>query len=226
MVLAAGRNDTSRAETALAELCQTYWFPLYAYVRRRGHSPADAEDFTQAFFARLLEKNWLASAQREKGRFRSFLLVAMKRFLADEWDRARAAKRGGGARVFSLDTEMAEHLYLSQPPASDAPDCAFEREWAVTLLDRALARLRDAYHDAGKSAEYDALKEFLTADRGGIPYETAAAQLRISPGATRVAVHRLRKQFREIFRAEIAATVERQEDIDDELRQLLRALGR
>lgn len=226
VVLAAQDKRSPQAGAALEALCRAYWQPLYAWVRRQGRSPHDAQDLTQAFFERLFEKDWLAPVRREKGRFRTFLLVALKRFLADEWDKARAQKRGGGAVVLSLDTESAEGLYLSQPAAADAPDRAFEREWALTLLDRALARLRGEFEAAGKPGEYAVLKEYLTADRGGIPYDALAQRLGTSPGAARVAVHRLRRRFRDLFRAEIAETVAREEDIEDELRQLLGTLGR
>jgi RNA polymerase sigma factor (sigma-70 family) len=225
IVLAAGRNDTARADAALAELCRTYWYPMYAYARRRGQTPHDAEDLTQAFFARLIEKDWLAPVRREKGRFRSFMLVAMKRFMADEWDKARAAKRGGGGADVPLDTQMAERLYVAQP-AGAAPEQAFDREWAMTLLDHTLASLREEFPGPAKQAEYAVLKEYLTADRGGIPYEELAQRLRTTPGAARVAVHRLRKRFREIFRDEIAQTVAREDDREDELRHLLSALAR
>ena len=224
VVLAAQSRQSPRAGAALEAVCRAYWPPLYAWVRRQGRRPHDAEDLTQAFFARLLEKDWLAPVRREKGRFRTFLLVALKRFVADEWDKARAQKRGGGAVALSLDTELAERLYLAQPSA--APDRAFEREWALTLLDRALVRLREEFDAAGKPREYAVLKDYLTADRGGIPYHALAQRLHTTPGTARVAVHRLRKRFRELFRAEITATVAREEDIEDELRQLLGALGR
>jgi RNA polymerase sigma-70 factor (ECF subfamily) len=226
VVLAAQDKHSSQAGAALEALCRAYWPPLYGWVRRQGRSPHDAQDLTQAFFARLLEKDWLAPVRREKGRFRTFLLVALKRFVADEWDKARAQKRGGGARALSLDTELAERLFLAQPSVAEAADRAFEREWAMTLLDRALVQLREEFDAAGKSGEYAILKDYLTADRGGIPYHALAQRLHTTPGTARVAVHRLRKRFRELFRAEITATVAREEDIEDELRQLLGALGR
>lgn len=225
IVLAAGHGAAQRADEALAELCRTYWYPMYAYARRRGQSPHDAEDLTQAFFARLIEKDWLASVRREKGRFRSFLLVAMKRFMADEWDRARAAKRGGGDMTVPLDTEVAERQFDPRL-AGGTPELAFDREWAMTLLDHTLARLREEFPGPAKQEEYAVLKEYLTADRGAIPYEELALRLQTTPGAARVAVHRLRKRFREIFRDEIAQTVAREEDQEDELRHLLAALGR
>ena len=218
VVLSAGRNDTTRARDALAGLCQTYWPALHAYVRRRGFSPQDAEDLTQEFFARLLEHNWIARADAQKGRFRSFLLTALNRFLAGEWDKSRARKRGGGQAPVSLDSEAA---------ASEAPaDLAYDRHWALALLERTMARLRGEFARAGKAREFGHLKAFLTSDRKEISYAEAAAATGLSEGAARVAVHRLRKRYRELFREEIARTVAEPGEVDDELRHLIAVLAR
>lgn len=226
VIVAAGRKGTPAADAALEDLCRTYWPPLYSWVRRHGRTPEDAQDLTQAFFERLLQRDWLVDVRREKGRFRSFLLVAFKRFLADEWDRTRARKRGGGAVVLSLDAGRAERLHASGKTMSISPECAFDREWALTLLDTAMERLRREYESVGKPGEYGVLKAYLTADRGEIPYADVAAKLGMTPGAARVAVHRLRRRFREVFRSGIADTVAHEDDVDDELRHLLGALGR
>jgi RNA polymerase sigma factor (sigma-70 family) len=225
VVLTAGRNDTPRAQEALSRLCETYWYPLYAYARRRGHSPEDAQDLTQEFFARLLEHNWVGDADRAKGRFRTFLLTAMSRFLANEWNRARAQKRGGGAAPLPLDTAVAESRYCADAGNSMAPDRLYDRQWAMTLLDQALTRLGAEHTQSGKAAEFGFLSRFLTAERGSIPYETVATQLGLSETAARQAVHRLRKRFREVFRDEIAQTVAAPEEVEEEIRHLLSALA-
>jgi RNA polymerase sigma-70 factor (ECF subfamily) len=216
-VLAAARNDTTRARDALAALCKTYWPALNAYVRRRGFSPHDAEDLTQEFFARLLQHNWIARADERKGRFRSFLLTALKRFLADEWDKARAQKRGGGRPPVPLDSEVA---------GAGAPaDQVYDRQWALALLERTMARLRAEFAQAGKAPEFGQLKAFLTAGRREISYPAAAAATGLSEGAARVAVHRLRKRYRELFREEIARTVAEPGEVDAELRHLIAVLA-
>ena len=174
MVVTAGRNDTTRAHDALAKLCQTYWYPLYGYVRRRGHSPHDAQDLTQEFFARLLEKNWVGSADQEKGRFRSFLLTAMNRFLADEWDKARAQKRGGGVPLIPLQLDTAETRYGLEPPDPVTPEQSFERRWALTLLDTVLNRLRAEYEREGKAELFAELNPCLVGDRTSQPYAELA----------------------------------------------------
>ena len=225
VVLAAGRRSAPEADRALEELCQTYWYPLYAYVRRRGHSPPDAQDLTQEFFARLLAKHWIASADKEKGRFRTFLLTAMSRFLANEWDRAGTQKRGGHAVHLPLDTESAETRYEADSALTLAPDRLYDRHWAMTLLDRALTRLRTEQERAGKAREFRVLSPFLTAERGSIPYAEAAAQLGVNEAAARQAVHRVRKRFREVFREEITQTVAAPEEVDEEIRHLLAALS-
>ncbi len=225
VVLTAGRRDTRRARSALENLCQTYWQPLYAYVRHQGHPPHDAQDLTQEFFARLLERNAVAKADPQRGRFRSFLLASLKHFLANEWDKSHALKRGSGARPVSLPFDTAEdHLPLPAAPG-DAPDAAFDRQWALALLDVVLARLRREYADAGKDDLFVGLKDTLSGGRSEIPYRDLALRLRMSEGAVRVAAHRLRKQYRELLRQEIANTVANEEDVEEELRHLFAALS-
>jgi RNA polymerase sigma factor (sigma-70 family) len=225
VVLSARRKDSPQSAAALETLCRTYWYPLYAYVRRQGHSPPDAQDLTQEFFARLLQKDYLKAAAREKGRFRTFLIVALKRFLANEWDRLRAQKRGGGQPLLSLDADLAEQRYRIEPAATATAERIFERRWALTLLDHTLQRLRDEFAAAGKADEFDRLKSCLTAERGEISYAEIAAALSLSEGAVRVAVHRLRKRFREVFREEIAHTVSSPEEIEGEVRYLMSVLA-
>ncbi len=223
MIAVACHGPTAEADVALETLCRAYWYPLYAYVRRSGHSPADAQDLTQAFFARLLEKSWLRDAVPERGRFRGFLLMALKRFLAKEWRRDAARKRGGGLAFVPLDASEAESRYAVEP--SLGPDAMFERRWALTVLDRALAALAEEYAAANRAAEFSLLKGHLTATRGEIDYDATAAALGLSAGATRVAIHRLRKRFRETLRQEIAETVANSTDAEDELRHLVQILG-
>jgi RNA polymerase sigma factor (sigma-70 family) len=225
VVLTAGQSDTTRAQAALEQLCQTYWYPLYAYVRRRGHSVEDAQDSTQEFFARLLAGHWVGDADRAKGRFRTFLLTALNRFLANEWDRSRARKRGGGVLSVPLDTAVAESRYGADKKDSLAPDRLYDRQWAMTLLERALSRLEAEHQRLAKSAEFAVLSPALTAERGDIPYSTMSAQLGLSEPAVRMAVHRLRKRFREVFREEIAQTVADPGEVEAEIRHLLAALA-
>lgn len=225
-MLAARRDAATEARSALETLCRAYWYPLYAYLRRMGQPPPDAEDLVQEFFARLLEKEWLLTADPEKGRFRTFLLVALKRFMAREWRRSRTQKRGGALTHVPLDTTAAEHRYAGEPVETFAADDIYERRWAMTLLDQALENLAAEYARAGKAAEFASLKRWLTADRGGIPYAGLAAELQSSEGAVRVAVHRLRKRFRQLFRETIAGTLAEGEDVDEELRYLVAVLGR
>jgi RNA polymerase sigma-70 factor (ECF subfamily) len=227
LVLAARDPCSPQSAVALEALCQTYWRPLYGLVRRLGHRPHDAEDLTQAFFARLLAKGHLQAADRQRGRFRTFLRVALKRFLANEWDRAHARKRGGASLAISLNTSHVEAL-LHFDPADPAltPDVQFERHWALALLEDALARLQAEVTAAGKAAEFLQLKEYLAADRGAIPYARIAADLAISEAAARVAVHRLRKRFRDTFRQAVADTVADPKEVEDELRYIADLLAR
>jgi RNA polymerase sigma-70 factor (ECF subfamily) len=212
------------ATSALDAICRAYWYPLYAYVRRCGQSPHDAQDLTQAFFHQLLQHRWLDAADREKGRLRTFLIVAMKKSMAKEWRRATAQRRGGATPQAPLDTAIVESRF-----AADAsmlpPDAAFDRQWAITLLDRTVTRLRHEHEAAGKSDEFPLLKDCLTAGRGNIDYAMIACRLGTSEGSARVAVHRLRKRFREIYREEIAQTLAEGADLETELRHLAAALA-
>lgn len=224
VVLAAGDSDSPQNVEALEMLCRTYWYPIYAYVRRQGYQPSDAEDLTQGFFARLLAKRHLRSVGPEKGRFRTFLLVALKRFLINERDKAHALKRGGGQAPLPLDTTAAEGRYQNEPRHALSPEQLFDRRWALALLDQAMKRLRAEYERSAKRRDFDHLKEWLTAERGAIPYAALAAALHTSEEAARVAVHRLRRRFREVFREEIAHTVSAQE-VEEEILHLLSVLS-
>jgi RNA polymerase sigma-70 factor (ECF subfamily) len=224
-VLAAGRGGAGQTDVALEELCRTYWYPLYAYVRRKGHSREDAEDLTQGFFTRLLEKNYLEGISSDKGKFRTFLLVAFNRFLANEWDRANRQKRGGGAVTLSLDWEDADSRYQITPADTLSPDKLYDRTWAVIVLERVITRLRDENGAEGKAKLYEQLKSFLTMGKGEIPYAQAAVALELTEGAVRVAVHRLRRRYRELLREEIAQTLTNPEQADMELEALFNALA-
>ena len=228
VVLAAGRaSDTNRARDALARLCQTYWHPLYAYVRRLGNSPHDAQDLTQEFFARLLAKNSLSGADESRGRFRSFLLASFKHFLANEWDKARAQKRGGGQIPISIDVASAETSCgaVFEPADPASAEKLFERRWALTLLDQVLRRLRNEYVSSGRAELFEQLKPTLTEASRSVRYAEIASRLGTTEGAVKVAVHRLRQQYRELLRAEIAETVSGPDEVEDELRNLFAALA-
>jgi len=226
VVLAAGSHrDTTRARDALARLCRVYWYPLYAYARRRGHNAPDAQDLTQAFFEQLLRRQSLASADPGRGRFRSFILTAMNHFLASEWKKAAAQKRGGGSPAFSLDWAAAEHRYDLEPATTAAPDRLFEKQWAWTLLDEVLTRLEREYRAEDKGELFAAIKETLLGRRESQPYAELARTLGMNESALKVAVHRLRKRYRELIRAEIANTLDYGEDVEDEMRHLLQALA-
>ena len=225
VVLTAGRSDTARASDALARLCQTYWHPLYAYVRRVGHAPHDAQDLTQEFFARLLEKNYLARADESRGRFRSFLLATLKHFLANEWDKARAQKRGGGQIPIPIDIGSAETSCGFEPVDDLTAEKIYERRWALTLLAQVLRRLREEYVRAGREKLFEQLKPTLTEASRTVRYAEMAGHLGLSEGAVKVAVHRLRQRYREVLRAEIADTVASPEEVEDELRNLFAALS-
>ena len=225
VVLSAREKDSPQAGAALETLCRTYWYPLYAYVRRQGRSPHDAQDLTQEFFARLLEKDYLQAVAREKGKFRSFLLTAFKRFLITEWKQAHAQKRGGQYVMISLETQTAETRYLSEPAGLWTAEKLYERRWALTLLEKVLKRLQQEFVDGGKGALFEQLKNYLMAERGDIPYAEAAGALGMSEGAVKVAVHRLRRRFRELFREEVAHTVSGPEEVDEEIRYLLAAFS-
>ncbi|MCY4027243.1 MAG: sigma-70 family RNA polymerase sigma factor [Acidobacteria bacterium] len=226
MVLAAaGGAPGEQADRALAELCAGYWYPLYAYVRRRGYDAEDARDLTQAFFARLLERRGLASADPSRGRFRSFLLTAMKNFLASEWRRQAAAKRGGGADVVSIDAADAEQRYRSEPADTRTPEALYERRWALALLERAVADVRQGYADRGQAELFDALKAYLGFDVAEVSYEDLSVRLGRSEPALRTAVSRLRARWRTRVRALVSETVQDGRLVDDELRNLLRMLS-
>ncbi len=224
VVLSAREQQSSQSAAALETLCRTYWQPLYAYIRRQGRSPEDAQDLTQEFFARLLQKHYLHSVAREKGRFRTFLLVMLKRFLADEWDKARAQKRGGG-QVFCVDWASAETRFLQQPVDHLTPEKVFEQRWALTLLDQVYGQLEREYQEQGRGALFDALRFALTGSRSAVPYAELAGQLQTTEGAVRVAVHRLRQRYRELLRQAVADTVSCPEEIEEELRHLLQAVA-
>jgi RNA polymerase sigma-70 factor (ECF subfamily) len=225
VVLAAGRSNTTHARAALEKLCRIYWYPLYAYVRRRGHSPEDAQDLTQEFFAQLLERQSLAKADSNRGRFRSFLLTAMNHFLADEWKKAHAEKRGGGRQMLSLDLAAAEKRFDLEPVDNSAPDKIFEKQWALTLLDEVLNRLEREYQSEGKMDLFAALKQTLMGKRESQPYAELAAGLDMNESAVKVAVHRLRKRYRELVRDEIAGTLDRPQDVEEEMRHLFNVLA-
>lgn len=236
VVLAAGKGgaDTpagaapsaGEARDALSLLCRTYWYPLYAYVRARGHGADEAQDLTQSFFARLLEKNTLRAADPERGRFRSFLLASLKHFLANEWDRQSAQKRGGGRPVASLDVayDDAERRYAREPADTLTPERLFERGWAVTLLDTVLEDLRSRYAAEGKGELFARLKPYLAGDATAPPYAQTAADAGMSEGAVQVVVHRMRKRYRELLREHIEQTVESPEQAEEEIRDLFRAV--
>lgn len=225
VVLTAAQADTTRSQAALEKLCRTYWYPLYAYVRRRGKSAEDAQDLTQAFFARLLERNWVGHADRTRGRFRTFLLTAMSRFLSDEWDRARAQKRGGGLAQVPLQLDTAETRYGLEPADTGTPEQSYERRWALTLLETVLHRLQAEFDREGRGALFAELSICLTGTGDSHPYAELAARLNLSEGAVKVAVHRLRKRYRVLLRAEIAQTMTESEDVEDELRHLFSVLS-
>jgi RNA polymerase sigma factor (sigma-70 family) len=225
VVVAARQQPSPESAEALENLCRAYWYPLYAYVRRCGHSPHDAQDLTQEFFRRLLEKRWLDSADREKGRLRTFLIVALKKFMSKEWRRASAQRRGGGDAHASFDTAFAETRFAADSH-SLAPDETFDQQWALTLLELTVNRLRAEFNAAGKPGEFEALKSCLMAERGGIDYADVAKRLGVNEGAARVAVHRFRKRFREVYREELAQTLSESEDLNEELRHLAQALAR
>jgi RNA polymerase sigma factor (sigma-70 family) len=226
VVITAGRSDTTQARAALEKLCQTYWYPLYAYVRRRGHSPEDAQDLTQEFFARLLERNWVATADRQKGKFRSFLLSAMNHFLADEWDKARAQKRGGGLAPVPLKFDTAETRYGHEPVDNVTPEQSYERRWALTLLEEVLYRLRSEYEQEGRAKLFAALHPCLVGDRTSQPYAELAVKLGVTEGTVKSAVHRLRQRYRQLLRDEIAHTVAEPGEVNEELQHLFRTLSR
>lgn len=220
MLAARGHSDA-----ALEEICRLYWKPLYAYVRNRGFPSHDAQDLTQEFFRLLLEKHWLDAANQERGRLRSFLLAAMKRFMMNEWRRAGAQKRGGGKVCCRIDTHMAESLCAADPRQL-ACDEVFDREWAVTLLELTLSRLKDEFASAGRADDFEEMKNCLTVSHEILDYRNIALHCGLSESAARVAVHRLRKRFRETYREEIRQTLPPGADLQEEMRYLATALAR
>ena len=226
VVLAARQGEPSEANAALEKLCRVYWYPLYAFLRREGRNPHDAQDLTQEFFARLLQGKFLANVGPQKGKFRSFLLAALKNFLCDEWDKVRAEKRGGGQRLISLDDHNAEELYLLEPDPGAPAEQIFEKRWALALLAQALARLRQEFADAGKIREFDHLKVFLSTLTSDRAYDAVAVELEVAVDTVAVKVHRLRQRYGELIREEIAHTVGSPAEIEDELQHLFNAIGR
>ena len=232
VVLAAGEGDSPQSSAALENLCRAYWYPLYAYVRRRGNEPEAAKELTQEFFALLLAKGLLAGVDPAKGKFRSWLLGVMNHFLAHEWAKVRAQKRGGGQAVFSLDEAQAEERYRFEPIEQATPETIFERRWAFTVLERSAVRLREEYQAAGKGELYGSLKGFVSAEGGQVSYEEAAANLGMSVSAVKSAIHRLRQRYQEFIRDEIASTLRstatedgqtapNAAEVDEEIRYLL-----
>ena len=225
LVLAARGRPSPDARAALADLCRVYWYPLYAFVRRSGHDATTAEDLTQEFFARLLEKGWLGQADRTKGRFRSFLLAACKHFLTNERDRARALKRGGGKPPLPIDFGGADERYAREPADELTPERLFERRWALALLDQVLVDLRAEYAAAGRGALFDRLKAHLGGAADSAPYESVAVELGMTAGAVKVAAHRLRQRYRDRLRDAIARTLNDPAAVDDEIRHLFAVLS-
>jgi RNA polymerase sigma-70 factor (ECF subfamily) len=225
MVLAAADPTSPGSAQALEALCSAYWYPLYAYVRRLGRSPEEAEDLTQAFFARVLEKQYLANVGPEKGRFRSFLLVCMKRFVLSEWASATTARRGGGRRPISIDIRDAEDRYLNEPASGLTPERAYERRWALTVLERSLAALAQEFAQRDRQELFDVLKVYLAAANSAPTYAQTAERLGMTEQAIKVAIHRLRERYRAKVEEEIAQTVEDPARIEEEIQQLFEALA-
>ena len=226
IVLAAGRPADRDAQEALSQLCELYWYPLYAYVRRRVEDLDDAQDLTQGFFAHLLEKGAVAQADRTRGRFRAFLLTAVKNFLANQRQREQAQKRGGQRLMLSLDLDAGESKFQLEPAHELTPEKLFERRWVTTLLDRVLDRLRAELADAGKAEHFERLKEGLTGDSESTDYKQAATALGMTPAAAKQAAYRLRKRYRQLFREEVARTVADESEVDEEIGRLLELLAK
>ncbi len=225
VVLAAkdlGRQD---ARDALTQLCQSYWYPVYAYVRRRVPSVHEAQDLTQEFFAHLIEKNTVNAADPRRGRFRAFLLTALKNFLASQWQKSQAQKRGGSQTTLSLDFPVAETRFSAQLATNVTAEQLFDREWTISLLDDVVVALRDEYAGKGKLQVFEALKGTISANEQQLPYARAARELGMSENAAQVAAHRLRKRYRELLRQEVAQTVAQPGDVDDEIRSLISTLA-
>ncbi len=225
VVLSAGRENSTQARDALEKLCCAYWYPLYAFVRRKGFDGTEAQDLTQEFFAQLLARKDLATVHPDKGKFRTFLLTALSHFLANEWERLRTQKRGGKRVFISLEEAAAENRYKSEPATDLTPEKMFERRWAIALLDQALARLRDEAESAGKRQLFDELKIFISGRAEAGDYADTAKRLAMTEVAVRVAVHRLRQRYRDSLRHEIAQTVGSREEVDEEIRHLFTAFS-
>jgi RNA polymerase sigma factor (sigma-70 family) len=225
IVLTAKDRGGVQADRALADLCSAYWYPLYAFIRRRGHDPDGAADLTQAFFTRLLERDYLRSVDPTKGRFRAFLLAACKHFLANEHDRETARKRGGGRPVIAIDQRDAEGRYLAEPAHDLTPERLFERRWALTILDRSLEQLGGESRRAGKAGLYERLKSALTGAEGGPSYAGIGTALGMTEAAVKKAAQRLRQRYGEILRERIAATLADPGQVDDEIRTLFAVLS-
>ena len=225
VVLAAGEENTPQSAAALEQLCRSYWYPLYAFVRRQGRSPEDAQDLTQDFFAHLLSNGFPCGARPERGKFRSFLLVALRHFLVDQHRHADAAKRGGGQTLISLDINCAEARFGEEPHHASTPEKLYERAWAMTLLERARLRLGNEYGAAGKGGLYERLKAFPLAGKNDQSFELTAAELGMSVGALKAAVHRMRSRYRELVREEVAHTVADPSELQEEARYLIAAIS-
>lgn len=225
VVLAAGAGDDREARDALATLCQSYWHPVYAYLRARGYPRQEAEDLTQGFFTRLIEKDALRHARRERGRFRSFLLASLKNFVANEWHRERARKRGGEAGPVRLETDELERRLFLDPTSRTTPEDLYLEHWALTLLDRTMAALGRDMRERGKEEEFEVLKELLTPQTPGPRYKDVSERLGTTEGAVKVRVHRLRRRFGELLRREVAEVVPSPDQVEDELGALLEAVA-
>lgn len=221
VVLAAGEKETPESAAALELLCRSYWYPLYVYVRRQGYGPEDAQDLTQEFFAHLLGRDFLRGLTPQNGKFRSFLLVSMRHFLADAWDKARTQKRGGDQRPFALDGQQAEGRYQLESVEPANAETLYERQWGLTLLNHVLDRLQQEFASAGKQALFDALRPRMVGDKAGGTYASLATRLGMTEGAVKVAVFRLRRRFQELFREEIARTVAHPAEVESEVQHLL-----
>ena len=225
VVLQAGKPKAPGYQQALEKLCQSYWFPLYAYLRRHGYSNQQAEDHTQAFFCRVLEKQVLSMADSKRGKFRSFLLITLKHFLSDEYDRAQAQKRGGGRKILSIDFSEAENQYALEPSHELSAEKLFDKSWALTVLARTMSRLKDELASQNKQELFEHLKIYLTTEKDSIPYCDKASELNMTEGNVRTAVHRLRRRYRKLLRDEIAQTVTDQEAVEEEIDDLFNALA-
>jgi DNA-directed RNA polymerase specialized sigma24 family protein len=220
VVLAAGQGDTAQSAAALEQLCRTYWYPLYAFVRRQGYTAQDSEDLVLGFFARFLEKHYLEDVNQAKGRFRSFLLAALKHYLANEWDKAKAVRRGGRVEFLSLEREAAESRYFEEPASELTPEKLYEQRWACALLERVMERLQHDFDTSAKDPPFEALKCFLLGEGRSVSYADLAAQHSLSEGALKMRVQRLRQRYQRLLREEIAHTVARPEEVEDEIRHL------